>query len=514
MLQPRSQHLIALTLKKDLYCFVVYSPYYLAIEEKIAMRLSETKLNSHSAAPAKLIGLVVLILALVVLAGCGGSNSTRDGSSNPLNTAFQLNVGDDPSDRVAALLVNISSVTLTNSSGGTVSVLASPTSVEFMHLMGALQSLSLVNVPQDTYTKATITIASATVTYLNPATGQLTQQTITGPWNADMNFSPPLTVSSGSVTLNLHLDVEHSVSIDGSGNVLFTPKFTSEIFHGGSGDDHNRQRGGLDHLAGTVSSISGSSFVLTMMQSPQAVTVKTDSHTEFEGIGGIGALTVGMIVKVDADLQSDGSLLAREVSLMNHDSNGMEAEGLIVSVAGSPATQLTVIAHDGAGSGMSHDDLGGTITVNLDTNTAFSIRADHVDLTGLPFTPTFTSTSVFKGQNVEVVSSSGMGHDSGSDDMHRGTANASEVHLDQQGLRGTVANYSPNGTQATFTLSVAADSLFASLTGATSVTVYQQADTELWGSGTLTNGATVEVRGLLFVDSGAYKLVAGRILVH
>ena len=478
------------------------------------MILSERKSESHSGLLAKRTGLVVLLLVLVVLAGCGGSSSSHNGGPNPLDAALQVNVGDDPSDRVAALVVNINSVTLTNSGAGTVSVLNSPASVEFMHLMGALQSLSLVNVPQNTYTKATITMASATVTYLSPVNGQITQQTITGPWNIDVNFNPSLTVTSGSVTLNLHLDVGHSISIDGRGNVLFAPKFTSEMFHGGSGGDHDRQHGGLDHLTGTVKSISGESFVLTMMQSSQAVTVNTNSQTEFEHIGGIGALTVGMIVKVDADLQSDGSLLAREVSLVNHDSNGMEAEGLIVSVAGNPATQLALIAHDGIGSGMSHDDFGGTITVNLDSNTVLSVDSDHVDLTGLPFTPTFSSTNVFKGQNVEVVSSSGMGHDPGHDDMHHGTANASEVHLDQQGLRGTVANYSANGAQATFTLNVAADSLFASLTGTTSVTVYQQAGTELWGSGTLTNGATVEVRGLLFVDSGAYKLVAGRIVVH
>lgn len=476
------------------------------------MILTERKLVAHSGLPAKRIGLVVLMFALVVLAGCGSSSSNHNGGSNPLNAALQVNVGDDPSDRVAALLVNINSVTLTNASGATVSVLGSPTSVEFMHLMGALQSLSLVNVPQDTYTKATIAIASATVAYLSPINGQLTQVTITGPWNVDVNLNPSLTVSNGSVTLNLHLDVEHSVSIDGSGNVLFTPKFTSEMFHGGSGGDHDRQHGGLDHLTGTVKSISGNSFVLTMMQSSQAVTVNTDSHTEFEHIGGIGALTVGMIVMVDADLQSDGSLLAREVSLVNHDSNGMEAEGLIVSVAGSPANQLALIAHDGVGSGMSHDDFGGTITVNLDSNTVLSIDSDHVDLTGLPFTPVFSGTSVFKGQNVEVVSSSGMGHDPGHDDMHHGTADASEVHLDQQGLRGTVANYSANGAQATFTLSVAPDSLFASLTGTTSITVYQQASTELWGGSTVVNGSTVEVRGLLFVDSGTYRLVAGRIL--
>jgi len=464
------------------------------------------------------IGLILLVLTLVSLAGCGGSSSSNPGNnSNPSTAALQVNVGDDPCDRVAALVLNITSVTLTNSAGGTVAVVTSPTAVEFMHLMGSLQSLSLLNVPRDTYAKATISIASATATYLSPATGQLARQTITGPWNVGITFNSPLIVSSDSVALNLHLDVEHSISIDGGGNLVFTPVFTAEMFHGGSNGNHDHQYGGLDHVTGTVTSISGSSFVLTMMQSSQAVTVHTDSHTEFDRLGGIGAMVVGMIVMVDADMQSDGSLLAREVRLTEHDSNGMQAEGLIVSVAGSPATQLALIAHDGDGSGMSHDDMGGTITVNLDSNTVFSIDTGHVDLTGLPFTPAFSASSVFKGQAVEVVSSTGMSHDGGEDHqgMHHGTVSAaSEVRLEEQGSRGVVANYSANGTQGTFTLTVAPDSLFANLTGTTSITVYQQAGTELWGMSSLTNGATVEVHGMLFVNSGSYSLVASRIAEH
>ena len=479
------------------------------------MILSKISCERFKRSQTPCVGVVLVVLAAVILVGCGGGNSNPGGNQiNPSTAALQVNVGDDPCDRVAALVVNISSVTLTNTSGGTVSVLAAPTSVEFMHLMGSLQSLSLVNVPQDTYTKATISISSATVTYLNPATGQLVQQTITGPWNVDVTFNPSLTITSGSVALNLHLDIGHSIFLDGSGNITFTPVFTAEMFHGGSGGNHDHQYGGLDHVSGTVTSISGNSFVLTMMQSSQTVSVYTDSHTEFEHIGGIGAMVVGMIVMVDADLQADGTLLAREVSLAEHDANGMQAEGLIVSVAGNPATQLALIAHDGAGSGMSHDDMGGTITVNLDSNTAFSIDSSHVDLTGLPFTPVFGGGNIFKGQSVEVVSNSGMGHDGGGDHggMHHGTVSAAtEVNLEEQGLRGVVANYSANGNQATFTLNVAPDSLFASLTVTTSITVYQQASTSLWGLSSVANGATVEVHGLLFVDSGNYKLVASRI---
>ena len=73
------------------------------------MILFETKSKSHSGPLAKLVVLVVLVSVLVVQVGCGGGNSSSGGNHplNPSTAALQLNVGDDPSDRVAALLVNV-----------------------------------------------------------------------------------------------------------------------------------------------------------------------------------------------------------------------------------------------------------------------------------------------------------------------------------------------------------------------------------------------------------------------
>jgi hypothetical protein len=96
--------------------------------------------------------------------------------------------------------------------------------------------------------------------------------------------------------------------------------------------------------------------------------------------------------------------------------------------------------------------------------------------------------------------------------MGGGTISASEVDLEQQGLSGTVSGYTGAAAPTTFTLTLPSDSAFTTLTGSTTVTVFQQAGTELWGLTALTKGSTVHVRGLLFFDAGAYKLVAGRIM--
>ncbi len=93
-----------------------------------------------------------------------------------------------------------------------------------------------------------------------------------------------------------------------------------------------------------------------------------------------------------------------------------------------------------------------------------------------------------------------------------GSMTVAECDLAQQGVRGTVSNYSASCNQATFILTIAADSYFATMTGTNTLTVYQQSDTQLYGLTSITNGQTVEVRGMIFNESGVYRMVASRIL--
>jgi hypothetical protein len=135
-----------------------------------------------------------------------------------------------------------------------------------------------------------------------------------------------------------------------------------------------------------------------------------------------------------------------------------------------------------------------------------------VDLTGLPFTPRFDRATMTRGQRIETLSANQMTQGGGMQGMMGGgTLAATSINLGQQGLRGTVSAYAQSGSQASFTLTLPADSAFAKLTGATTATVYQQASSKLRGVSNITNGSVVQVRGLLFLDGGAFRLVAGRI---
>ncbi len=477
------------------------------------MKVSKAYVASATRLSPEHFALFLLTLAAIILVGCSGSHSIVPAGGSQLSaTPLQISVGDDPCDRVASLVLDFTAVDLKNDKGA-FSALKGPSSVEFMHLLGALQSISLVDAPKGNYSSADLTIASAAISYLDPLTGQMAQQKLTGPWTASVVFSPAMTIDSSSVALNLHLAVGDSVSFDSNGNISFSPKFTPDIFQAGSVGHHGAQYGGIDRVMGRVSSVSGNSFQLAMMQSAQLVTIQTGSSTTFERISGMNGLQAGMVVRVAANMQSDGTLLATNVSAAGRGSKGMAASGLVTSASGSPITQLTIVEQDVSGSGASQDDLGATLIANLDSRASFSMNSSGVDLVGLPFTPEFSSNSVFSGQAVEIVSDSGMMHDTSSS-THQGSASVSEVHLEQQGIRGTVSSHSANGNEATFTLNVASESFFAHLTGATSLMVFQRPDTEIWGPGTISDGASVVVHGLLFGGSDNYKLVASRIVAH
>ncbi len=186
-----------------------------------------------------------LFVTLFFMFGCGGGGTTQNPGPQPNTTSLQVNVGDAPSDRLVAVSMTIGSMTLANTSGSSVTVVSSPTPVEMMHLMGTMQPISLMRVPQGSYSGGTVNISSALVMYIDPATGQLVQKTVSGPMSATMNFNPTLTVASTPMVLNLDMDMASSVSIDGAGNVTMTPTMVASMNPGGANNTHDPEDGGM-----------------------------------------------------------------------------------------------------------------------------------------------------------------------------------------------------------------------------------------------------------------------------
>jgi hypothetical protein len=467
--------------------------------------------------PGEVMKRIALLAAALLLSACGGGGSgssamvnTPPATTQPSTTTVQINLGDDPADRLVAASVTVNSVSLMNASGASVAVMSTPRPMEMMRLMGTVAPLALAGVPPGTYTGATMTFGAATVTFVDASTGLPVQRTVSGPMTTTVMFGSPLVVGTAPMVVNLDMDMAASIGIDVVGNVSMTPSLHE--FHNpavtGSADPED---GGMHGLTGMVGSVGGNTFTLTMMQGIAGVSMASVAGTQYAGMSGMGTMNGGVLVTADAAMLPDGSWMANRVQLRMA-SGGAMAAGVVTSLIGTPLTQLVLVMHDGIGAGMTETNLAGTTTINVADTTTFSIDSRDVDLTGLPFTPRFDRATVARGQRIETASAGRMMQSGGMQGMMGGsTLAATSINLGQQGLRGAVSGYAQTGSQATFTLTVPADSAFAKLTGATTVAVYQQAGTKLRGLPNISNGSVVQVRGLLFLDSGVFRLVAGRV---
>ncbi|HET9025037.1 MAG TPA: DUF5666 domain-containing protein [Burkholderiaceae bacterium] len=464
---------------------------------------------------------LALFVTALMLSACGGGGSgggvgTSGGTDAPPSstqptTPVQINLGDDPADRLIAANVTVNSVSLISAGGGSVAVLSTPRPMEMMRLLGTVAPLAMASVPRGSYAGAMITIGASTVTYVDAVTGVPVQRPVPGPMTTTVMFGSPLVVGTTPMVVNLDMNMAASVGIDAMGIVSMSPAMTARHNAAVAGS-REPEDGGLHGLNGMVGSVGSTTFTLSMMQGVSGVALTTQAGTSYEGLAGMPMMGSNHLLSVDASLQLDGSWMATRVR-SRVGAGGAMAAGVVTSLTGTPPTQLVLVMHDGTGIGMMASNLASTTTVNIGDATVFSIDARDVDLTNLPFTPRFDRATVDRGQRIEALSAGQMVQGGGMHGMMGGgTVTATSIHLGQQGLRGTVSGYAQAGAQSTFTLTLPADSAFARLTGSTTVTVYQQGSTRLRGVSGITNGSMVQVRGLVFRDGAAVRLVAGRIL--
>jgi hypothetical protein len=346
--------------------------------------------------------------------------------------------------------------------------------------------------------------------HMDAASGQPMQRHLAGPMTSHVAFSAPLVVGAAPMVVNFDMDMAASIGIDAGGNVSMSPALSAH--HGPVvARSQHHEEGGMHGLVGMVGATGANSFTLSMTQGLTGTAMAVHSGTHYDGMAGHHAMSAGQIVSVQATLQPDGTWSARHVQ-SHMASGGAMSRGVVTAVTGTPPTQLVLAMHDGAGGGMAASSLAATTTANLGDTTTFGVHAMNVDLTNLPFTPRFDRASLSAGQSVEALSASQWMHGGGMHGMTGGgTLTATSLRLTEQGLRGIVSAYTPSGSQASFVLTMPADSAFARLTGRTSITVYQRATSWVTGAANLTNGSVVQVRGLLFNDAGALRLVASQV---
>jgi hypothetical protein len=450
-------------------------------------------------------------LALAVTVACGGANSGNTTTPPPPagNTRAQVKIGDAPANRVIAFEVTVGSpITVTNSNGN-LQITLSTNRLELSHMAAKMEPLTLVNVPQGTYTGATLTLQNPEVTFLDNSG---TPHTIQGSASQTVNltFSPAIAIGASPVVLGIDVNVANSLTTDQAGNITGF-NFTSSSFtfstKAVAAANQQDDDGELEDTTGLVTSISGNSFTMNVGQSGAQLTFTTDSATQFSDGIADAASALNQIVKVEGTTKADGTLFASEVEGIENQ-NGAELEGVMTTVTGNPATTISVLAQDGIGGGMDASKVGASFTADV-SGAQFKVDKGSVDTSGLggiPGTPNFPfdATTLKAGQRVEIESTNAV-------PAAGGNITADKVKLQQQAVDGTVANFTAgSGGTATFDLTLAADSYLTLLSGKTSVHVFLEPGTDN-SFGTISNGSALRVRGLLFWTGTSFNLIARRV---
>jgi hypothetical protein len=164
----------------------------------------------------------------------------------------------------------------------------------------------------------------------------------------------------------------------------------------------------------------------------------------------------------------------------------------VISALDNPLTKITIVHQEDSSGSVSSPV---TMDISVNSGTVFSVRSDKLNISA----PSFDAAHIGKGQRIEA--------DAGN---NSGALLASHVKLREQALVGTVAA-SPAPTSSSFTLNLSSTSAFGSLAGVTSIPVGIVGGTELHDGISITPGATIRVRGLVFFNGGAYTMIATRI---
>ena len=462
--------------------------------------------------------LLTLALATAGTIGCGSGSSSSTGTTSPTtpsaaSTAVLVNMGDTPSDSVLECAVTVSAMSFTNTSGTSVPLtISSPMTMELAHLRGTVAPLMMQSIPQGTYNAMSVTLSSATVTSMTSSHSPA-QQVFSSPMTVNIPLSNPLTVGSNAMVMNLDLNLATSVGTGSGGAMTFTPAFDASAETATGNASATPEQGGMMQLVGDVTGISGSTFTMGTLQG-MPMSVATGSNTQYQGMNGqtmsnMGMMSNGQIMTVNATLQPGGTWTANSVTDMMG-LGGVMPIGIITATTGSPVTQMTMFPNNGIGAGMMASLLANGMTVNVGGSTTYGIDDVGVSMSGLPITPQFDASHMAAGQNNAAVGSGAMssgGGMMGGGFMNMGSMTAAGFELEPQGLSGTVASASSSG----FTLSLPSDSAFTLLTGATSLSVYQTAQTQMKGLTAVANGQNIAVYGYLFYNAGSYNFVATQL---
>jgi hypothetical protein len=222
-----------------------------------------------------------------------------------------------------------------------------------------------------------------------------------------------------------------------------------------------------------------------------------------------------MFLNVDGAIQSDGSLLATRIEV--EDSSAInDSSGPVLSVD-NVVPVLTLYGRTELGS---LQTINGQSGIYFDfpyfdfDNTVFQISGQSTNLQNLPFVPSFNSSNMVAGQNVDITSANFS--------LVGGTYTpANTITLVPQTINGTVVASQQSDSFVDYTVSLASYDLFPTLAvqqGQTTllnnpsqVEVYIDNSTQHLNTQALAPGSTLRFNGLVFNDNGTLRMDCAQV---
>jgi len=464
------------------------------------------------------------LFALIVLAAAGLSASCGGGGTHKLsgNTNVTLVMSSTANDQLDTFSLQLQSLTMTDQSGNTVTLVSALQPTEFIHVNGGIEPLLTVTIPQGMYTSASAVVGNsvficATLTNSGSIETSSFGDVPTPPAGVSVNLPEPIRVTGASMALDLNLDVQNSFSLascdvtDHGATYSITPTFslTAASFSAQATNPANGKAIGID---GEVSSVNAAndSFVVayTLDEAPRTVSVSTGAGTVFQGINSFAGLAAGTFVNLDGVVQSDGSLAATRIAVEDPAATSVEIGPVLFVSNAIPVLEMIGQQEQGVLT------VGGANPFDFE-NTAFQISGEIGNLNSLPFTPMFDAASMVAGQNVYLTTTA-----TAFGPQATSTA-AQTVTLMPQIVDGTISGTSMAGNFTVYTVNLAPYDLFptlavqdgqtTALNNSSEMQVYVDSSAQMLNSQALAVNGTFRFYGLVFNDHGTLRMDCAQV---
>jgi hypothetical protein len=379
------------------------------------------------------------VACLLALAGlttaCGVSNSSSNsgsgtstsggngGGTTPQKAGVFIAGEDTPLPTVVDFNITINKVTLNNNSGS-VTVLSTPTTVDFGRLIGLRSLLGFNQVTPGTYTTATFTMSSPVIEYVNLGTNPPSLGTINGTLanpTVTVAFPTAMVVNSAQLA-GLHMDFNLRQSLQTNIAGQITGVVNPVIYI--SAVSASSQEGQITEFTGSLISTSAQNSTF-LMQGPWGFqeVIDVNSVTQFNGSYSLSSIPTDSIVSVVGAVQDDGSILASQVEVITTDKAFISGRVLQVTPSTGPAQSLTMYIGEELPAMSGNYARGQVVTINISQISTYDVCFLNNPITNA----VFNSSEIVAGQRIFM---------GGSWDNTSGVFTPQMISLRRQGVIG------------------------------------------------------------------------------